>query len=393
MISVPEAQQLIIQHAEIFSSSTIPLHKAWGQTLAKDVFAPIAIPPFNQSAVDGYAFAFKNLDTSYHICGEIPAGTTHKMTPQPHEAVRIFTGAMVPNTCDTVIMQEFTNVENQQLFIEDKGLKKGANIRKKGYQIAEKDLALAKGTILNAGAIGFLATLGFTNIEVAQLPSISIIITGNELVKPGQKLAEGQIYESNSLMLQAAFQSLHISPSIIFVKDNADATFQAISKAIQQSDIVVLSGGISVGDYDFVKQGLEANGVKEIFYKVAQKPGKPLFFGKKGTKAIFGLPGNPAAALTCFYEYIFPYIKKGLGCPSPFLITLRLPLSKSIQQKPGRAVFMKAFTDFNTVTPLEGQNSDALQSFARANAFILTPAEAATIEEGALITVHLLPKT
>lgn len=393
MISVPEAQQLIIQYAETFPTSTIPLTKALGRTLTKDIFSPIAVPPFPQSAVDGYAFSFKAIDAFYFIADEIPAGSTRKISTQENEAVRIFTGAMVPNTCDTVIMQEFTKVENQQLFIQDKGLKKGANIRQKGYQIAENDLALPKGIVLNSGAIGFLAALGFTEVEVAQLPSVSIIITGNELIKPGQKLEKGQIYESNSLMLQAAFQSLNITPKIIHVKDDANATSQAISSAIQQSDIVVLSGGISVGDYDFVKQGLEVNGVKEIFYKVAQKPGKPLFFGKKHTKAIFGLPGNPAAALTCFYEYIFPYIQKGFGNNSPFLTTLRLPLSKSIQQKPGRAVFMKAFTDFNTVTPLEGQNSDALQSFARANAFILTPAKAAKIKEGELITVHLLPKT
>lgn len=391
MLSVSEAQQLIIQHALTSKTTSIALADTLNYVLAEDIIAPMPIPPFNQSAVDGYAFCFNSKTNSYTIVDEVPAGDTRKIKLKPNEAVRIFTGSKVPENCDTVIMQEFTKVENNQLFLQDDNLQKGGNIRTKGYQIKQGDKALTKGTVLNPAAIGFLATLGITNINVFILPKVSILITGNELVAPGEQLQEGQIYESNSLMLKAAFEKINISPTFIHIKDNQSATTKAIATALNSSDIVVLSGGISVGDYDFVQQGILENGVSQLFYKVAQKPGKPLFFGKKENKAVFGLPGNPAAALTCFYEYIYPYINLSFGRKQAFLNQLQLPLSKDIKQKPGRATFLKATTDFKTVTPLEGQNSDALQSFTYANALLLTPADATIIKKGELVNVHLLP--
>jgi molybdopterin molybdotransferase len=391
MISVSEAQQLIIKHSSASKPTTIALKDALNYVLTEDITAPIPIPPFNQSAVDGYAFCFNTNNNSYTIVDEIPAGDTRKIDINANEAARIFTGSKVPENCDTVIMQEFTKVENNQLFIDDENLKTGGNIRTKGYQIKQGDTALSKGNVLNPAAIGFLATLGITEVSVFTLPKVSILITGNELVAPGEKLDEGQIYESNSLMLKAAFEKMNISPTISYLKDNQEATTNAITNALNNADMVILSGGISVGDYDFVQQGILENGVSQIFYKVAQKPGKPLFFGKKENKAVFGLPGNPAAALTCFYEYIYPYINLSFGLKQAFLNQLQLPLSKDIKQKPGRATFLKATTDFKTVTPLEGQNSDALQSFAYANALLLTPADAKIIKKGELVNVHLLP--
>ena len=391
MITVKDAQENIIKNTSLAKIIEVDLSSALGSHLAVDLYSPHPIPFFNQSAVDGYAFNFNQLLASYTIVEKIPAGDTRRITINEGEAARIFTGSKVPDGCDTVIMQEFTKVENNQLFVDDENLKTGGNIRTKGYQVKQGDTALSKGSVLNPAAIGFLATLGITEVNVFTLPKVSILITGNELVPLGEKLAEGQIYESNSFMLKAAFEKMHISPRIIHIKDDQKATTNAITNALNNSDIVVLSGGISVGDYDFVQQGILENGVTQIFYKVAQKPGKPLFFGKKENKAVFGLPGNPAAALTCFYEYIFPYINLSFGLKQAFLNQLQLPISKDIKQKPGRATFLKATTDFKTVTPLEGQNSDALQSFAHANALLLTPADAAMIKKGELVTVHLLP--
>ena len=389
MISVSEAQQLIIKHSSASKPTTIALKDALHYVLAEDIIAPMPIPPFNQSAVDGYAFCLNS--NNYKVVDEVPAGDTRKIKLNPNEAVRIFTGSKVPENCDTVIMQEFTSVQNNELTTNDDKLQKGANIRTKGYQIKQGEVALPKGTKINAGAIGFLASLGIAKVKVFSLPIVSILITGNELIPLGEKLEEGQIYESNSLMLKTAFEKMSISPTFIHIKDNQTATTKAITTALNNSDIVVLSGGISVGDYDFVQQGILENDVKEIFYKVAQKPGKPLFFGKKENKAVFGLPGNPAAALTCFYEYIFPYINHSIGAKQTFLTKLQLPISCNFNKKAGRANFLKAITDFKNVTPLEGQNSDALQSFAHANALILASSKATTLQKGELVEVHLLP--
>lgn len=391
MITVKDAQQEIIKHTSLAKIIELKLADALNGYLAEDICSPYPIPFFNQSAVDGYAFKFNDSSSSYTVVEEIPAGDTRKITIKEGEAARIFTGSKVPDGCDTVIMQEFTDVNEKQLYLKDKGLKKGSNIRTKGYQIEKGTLALKKGTKITPAAIGFLATLGFTTVKIHAFPSAHILVTGSELVKPGNSLKEGQIFESNSAMLEAGFKQLKIHPTVVSIKDNLEGTTIAVKEALEQSDMLVLSGGISVGDYDFVYEALIKNGVEELFYKVNQKPGKPLFFGKKGHKVVFALPGNPAAALNCFYEYVYPCIRFKMGNESPFLPIMHLPISETILKKEGRAHFYKAFTDFKTVTPLGGQNSDALQSFVWANCLMFVKEGLIEINKGDLVEVHLLP--
>ncbi|OFY96882.1 MAG: hypothetical protein A3K10_07325 [Bacteroidetes bacterium RIFCSPLOWO2_12_FULL_31_6] len=192
-------------------------------------------------------------------------------------------------------------------------------------------------------------------------------------------------------MLQAALEKLSIQPVIYAVKDNQLETEQLISRVLEKADLLILSGGISVGDYDFVKESLIKNQVKEVFYKIKQKPGKPLFFGNKDQKAIFALPGNPAAALNCFYMYVLPAINISMGSNAPFLPKLKLPLAEKYTKKEGRAQFLKAIFSENKVSLLEGQDSDALQSFTLANGLIYIPAEKETVAEDELVDVYLLP--
>lgn len=391
MITVKDAQENIIKNTSLAKIIEVDLSSALGSHLAVDLYSPHPIPFFNQSAVDGYAFNFNQFLTSYTIVEEIPAGDTRRITIKEGEAARIFTGSKVPDGCDTVIMQEFTDVNEKQLYLKDNGLKKGSNVRTKGYQIEKGALALKKGTRITPATIGFLATLGFTTIKIHAFPSAHILVTGSELVKPGNSLKEGQIFESNSSMLEAGFKQLKIHPTVVSIKDNLKGTTSAVREALEQSDVLVLSGGISVGDYDFVYEALMKNGVEEVFYKVNQKPGKPLFFGTKEHKVVFALPGNPAAALNCFYEYVYPCIRYKMGHESPFLPIMHLPVSETILKKEGRAHFYKAITDFKTVTPLGGQNSDALQSFVWANCLLFIKEGLDEINTGDLVEVHLLP--
>lgn len=391
MITVKDAQENIIKNTSLAKIIEVDLSNALGSHLAVDLYSPHPLPFFNQSAVDGYAFNFNQFLTSYTIVEEIPAGDTRRITIKEGEAARIFTGSKVPDGCDTVIMQEFTDVNEKQLYLKDNGLKKGGNVRTKGYQLEKGALALKKGTRITPATIGFLATLGFTTIKIHAFPSAHILVTGSELVKPGNSLKEGQIFESNSSMLEAGFKQLKIQPTVVSIKDNLEATTKAVREALEQSDVLVLSGGISVGDYDFVYEALMKNGVEEVFYKVNQKPGKPLFFGTKEHKVVFALPGNPAAALNCFYEYVYPCIRYKMGHESPFLPIMHLPVSETILKKEGRAHFYKAITDFKTVTPLGGQNSDALQSFVWANCLLFIKEGLNEINKGDLVEVHLLP--
>lgn len=391
MITVSEAKKILIANCNKACMVELSLSDSLNLYLAEDIYAPINVPSFNQSAMDGYAFKFKDVESELNVVDEIAAGDTRELEFGETEAVRIFTGAKVPDSFDTVVMQELTEVKSNKLIVKDKGLKLGGNIRKEGHQIKQGDLALKEGKKIDPATIGFLASLGITKIKVYKKPSVTILVTGDELIKPGNPIKKGQVYESNTFMLKAALEQLNITADVVFLKDNFNDTKLAIKQALSSSDLLILSGGISVGDYDFVKPSLEENGVEELFYKVKQKPGKPLFFGKKEGKLVFALPGNPAAALNCFYMYVLPAINTALGNPKPFLAKTELPINQSYKKKSGRAEFLKAYSNREVIELLEGQGSDVLLSFSKANCLVYLSDEITEIEQGKIVEVFNLP--
>ncbi len=394
MISVNEAKKEVVKNSKHLSKNILSVENALDCVLANDIFSPINLPPFNQSSMDGYAFILEDLlnNIPIHIIGEIAAGKNFSYKLKSGEAIRIFTGAKIPEGSNCVVMQEKTTVEGIKLNINDSKLIKGANIRYKGAQINSGQLALKKGTVLTPASIGFIASMGINTVEVYSKPKISIIITGSELQKPGSTLIEGNVFESNSYSLIAALKNMLIKPiKIETITDNKEETYQAIKKAIEESDLVILTGGISVGDYDFVSETLEELKVETIFYKVKQKPGKPLFFGKKNDTLVFALPGNPAAVLTCFYNYVYPSIKIMQGHSNIFLRTLMLPISKEFLKNKALSYFLKSKINANSVTPLEGQESYILSSFAVADSLIYLPENSELITKDTLVEVFLLP--
>jgi len=374
MVSIQEAISLIDQHTSIGNSKNTLLSKTLGSYLLEDVYAPIDMPPFNQSAMDGYAICYDKLHTNqFTIIDEVKAGDNNTTKLTAGQAVRIFTGAAIPQGSNAVIMQENTSVKDYTLSIKDE-LKHFKNIRPKGEQINTGEIALKKGTKLNPAAIGYLATLGITMVKVANKPSITIVVTGNELVTPGEPLEFGQIYESNAIMLQTALLAKGFSDiEILKIKDNFDSTKTELKKALDKSNFVLVSGGISVGDYDFVGKALLELETKQVFYKVNQKPGKPLFYGIKNETQIFALPGNPASALTCFYIYIEMALQKYLGNPQYTQTTQEYQLTSSYNKKGIRAEFLKGKVTGNKVTILENQSSAMLNSYAQANVLIYLP--------------------
>jgi len=390
MISVKQAKELIKINVIPLSIIELNVIDSLDYFLAESIVAPISIPPFNQSAMDGYAFRYEEKNQPLRIADEVAAGDLREVNLESG-AVRIFTGAKIPEGFDTVVMQELTEVKDGFLKVKDDGLKYGGNVRLKGSQIEIGNVTLEKGTQITAAGIGYISALGLTKVKVYKLPRVAIIATGNELVKPGNELKEGQIFESNTFMLQAALNKLMIESTITVVEDNQLVTQNAIEEAIRNHDLVLLSGGISVGDYDFVKLSLEKLGVEDVFYKVKQKPGKPLFFGKTAGCYIFGLPGNPAAALSCFYQYAYPSIKLMMGGENVFLPKIKFPISKKLIKKEGRSVFYKAYTDYQSVTILDGQGSDMLKTFALANCFVYVSDEVEQINKNELVEVHLFP--
>lgn len=372
MVSVEQAKTILNNHIPNSIEIEISLLKGLNHVLAKDVYSPINMPPFRQSAMDGYAL---NLQESfnYTLIGEIKAGDNNQIVLKPGQAVKIFTGAAVPETANAVIQIEKTTCSNQSIIVNE-NVAVNTNIRPIAEQIEANQIALAKGSMLNAAAIGFLAGLGLETVCVYKKPVVGILVTGNELVKPGNNLTYGKIYESNSIMLQAALLNANFNSINTYeVNDDLVNTKNSIAKAIDENDIVLISGGISVGDYDFVKQALEELEVKSLFYKVNQKPGKPLYVGKTQDKLIFALPGNPAASLTCYHIYVAPILNSISTNSTPISNTIYKELSHNLMVNNTRSQFLKAISKENEVSVLSHQQSSMLNTFALANCLIYLP--------------------
>lgn len=386
MITVVEALDILNKIAICKNTIVLPLHLSKNHILAEEVCSPINMPPFRQSAMDGYAIHV-NKENVYQIIGEIKAGDAVNIKLAEGQAIKIFTGAKVPNDANAVIQIEKCNVKDQLLSLEIEP-KINQNIRPIGEQIQINEVALPKDTILNPAAIGFLAGLGITEVKVYKKPSVGIIVTGNELIQPGNPLTEGKVYESNGIMLQTAITDLTDDIIIYKVFDEYQATKKTIENAIALHDVVLVSGGISVGDYDFVYESLQEIGVETLFYKVNQKPGKPLFAGKINDKLIFALPGNPAASLTCYYVYVLPILKKMSGMLYSHNEFNQKELADDFIVNNTRSQFLKASFINNKVKVLSHQQSSMLNTFALANCLIYLPEGNYELKKGAIVDIY-----
>lgn len=389
MISVQEAFSTLQNNLPTLQEVAYPLFQARKHILAQSLFSPINMPPFRQSAMDGFALCLHDA-LVYEIIGEIKAGDSHLVELLPGQAVKIFTGAAVPDTAQAVIQIEKVAANGTQLLV-DELVKPDTNVRPIGEQISAGDLALEKGTLLNAAAIGFLAGLGFTNVTVYKKPKIGIVVTGNELTKPGMPLEYGKVYESNGIMLQSALiDAFYDAVTLYEVNDDFENTKNKLQDALTTNEVVLVSGGISVGDYDFVARALKELHVETLFYKVNQKPGKPLFAGKLNDKMVFALPGNPAACLTCFYVYVLPTLAILSGAVANYEQAVLLPLAHDYEVKNTRCQFLKANISNGETQILSHQNSSMLNSFSVANGLIYMPHGHYDLKKGEVVKVYLL---
>lgn len=403
MISASEAFALIQSRAVPLPPVVLPLEVLGGKVLAEDVLAPAGMPPFAQAGMDGYAVAWRATGPEatrggasgpeatrdgapgLTIRGEVPAGHAPTFVVAPGEAVRIFTGAMLPPGTDTVVMQERVRVEGDRLYIEDPALTKGAYVRAPGSDIAAGALALPKGTLLGPASIGLLAGLGLDQALVHPKPRVNLITTGNELQVPGRPLPPGQVYESNSFALRAALGKV----TYYTAPDEPEALKKIIAEALAFTDVLLLTGGVSVGDYDIVGEALAACGVTRVFHGVRQRPGKPFYFGMRDQQLVFGLPGNPSSVLTCFYLYVLPALERLGGRMES--APVRLPLAEPYHKAPGLTHFLKGRADATHATPLSAQESYRMSSYALANCLIRLPEEGSDFAPGDLVDVYRLP--
>ncbi|MGK5095378.1 gephyrin-like molybdotransferase Glp [Deltaproteobacteria bacterium TL4] len=399
MMHPDQALQIILEHTPFQPVETRPLEQVSGLILAEEVLASCAIPAFDNSAMDGYGVRAANLDSaspSFPVFLKkvdfVPAGTPNSRELQTGECYQIATGAEIPPGVDAVVMKESIKLEGEQvLFFRPP--QRGENIRLRGEDIQEGETVLQPGVRLAAPQIALLAAFGYARVKVYRPLHVAVLATGSELVDVSESLQPGQIRDTNSYMLEALIRELNCTCTRMgIVEDNPGLLRDKLKEALA-ADMVMISGGVSVGEHDYVKRVLGELGVEEVFWKVGIKPGKPFFFGKKGTQLIFGMPGNPASSYVVYEEFVKPALRKALGYTRPQPESLQAQLDSPITERSGRRQFLRACLRQENgkfyVQPMSFQGSHSLRSLAGANALIVVPENAPSFEIGSVVSVHL----
>ena len=400
MIPVQEALDKILTKIQFKGVEKIPLDQALGRVMAEDVVSRINNPPLDNSAMDGYALIAGDIQSAtpenpvkLEMVEEIAAGYTAKGTLKPGQTMRIMTGAPIPPGADAVLMQEDTQKDGDSILCLDRADVE-ENIRRAGEDIKIGESVLKKGTTLSPAHIGMLAVIGRSQIAVGQRPTVSILSTGDEILELDETPQGPQIFNSNGHMLAAQIKSAGGIPIYLGIAKDTEKDLMEKFEWALKADIVVSSGGVSVGDYDLVKSTLQKMGQDMLFWKVAMKPGKPLAFGRIGKTPIFGLPGNPVSSFVSFEQFVRPSLRKVLGCSDLSHKTVQAKLTRTIYKKPGRLHFLSSIVSWAdgeyTVTPAGEQGSGILKSAANANGLLIFPLEAEEIKQGQEVAVQLL---
>lgn len=394
---VEQARQLIRQFlAPVKEQQTIALRDAWKRTLATDVRSPMNVPPHNYSAMDGYAVRHADLGSaprSLKLVGSSFAGRPFAGQVGAGQCVRIMTGALIPDGCDSVVMQEHVKVSGDLIEVGT-GHRRGQNIRLTGEDIEKDSTVLTRGKLIGPAEMGLLASLGFSEVSVYRKLKIAIFSTGDELRQPGTALGEGQIYDSNRYSLIGLLTDL--GAEIIDlgnIRDDKDSIRAILQQASAQADVIIASGGVSVGEADFIKELLAEIG-EVVFWKLAMKPGRPLAYGKIGSCHFFGLPGNPVAVMVTFLQFVSDALRALMGQDPKPAFTFQALTTSPIRKAPGRTEFQRGVVSQDEegrwlVRTTGEQGSGVLSSMSKANCFIVLPVEQGNAEAGALVQVQL----
>ncbi|HSM29901.1 MAG TPA: gephyrin-like molybdotransferase Glp [Woeseiaceae bacterium] len=375
----------------------LAVRSALGRVLAADVVSAIDVPSHTNSAMDGYALVGADLpadgEIRLDVIGTSAAGRPFAGDVGPGQCVRILTGAPMPPGADTVVMQENVTRDGD-VAIVGAGEKAGQHVRQAGEDIAAGSVALHAGTRLMPAEIGILASLGVGEVSVRRRPRVAFFSTGDELRSVGEPLGEGHIYDSNRYTIFGMLTRLGVEPlDMGVIRDDRAAVEQAFADAAGAADAIVTSGGVSVGDADFVAETLERTGTVG-FWKVAMKPGRPIAFGRIGEALFFGLPGNPNSVMATFYQLVQPALQALAGLPDPAPpLTVQAVSASALKKKPGRREFQRGVLsrsdDGRLVVRKTGhQGSGVLSSMAAANCFIVLPEDAGPVSEGDEVTVQ-----
>ncbi|MEE4378732.1 MAG: gephyrin-like molybdotransferase Glp [Candidatus Competibacteraceae bacterium] len=396
-LPITEALRLIEEGLKPLSGyEKLALRSALGRVLLRDTHSSLAVPAHTNSAVDGYALRIADVPGSdpvaLQVIGTAWAGTPFAGKVEPGTAVRIMTGAVLPSGADCVVMQEHVRRDDHQVWVGTP-LKPGQNIRQAGEDLAAGAMVLPTGRRLSPADLGLLASLGIAEVEVRRRPRVAFFSTGDELRSLGETLGEGDIYDSNRYTLYAMLTRLGVQViDMGVVRDRREDLLAAFQEAGRNADVVITSGGVSVGEADLVKEILKRSG-QVNFWKIAMKPGRPLAFGQIGNALFFGLPGNPVSVMITFYEFVQPALQRLMGQPPTPPLTFKVPCLSRLRKRPGRTEFQRGVLERQpdgslAVHGTGDQGSGILKTMSRANCLIVLPHDSGTVEAGMLVDVQ-----
>ena len=395
LISVAEAQRLVLERAHRLDPERVPVERAAGRVLAETAGALVDLPPFPSSAMDGFAVRAGDAGVGARlpVVARIAAGSPADRPLQAGEAMAISTGGAVPEGADTVIPLELVEDSGDAIEIRE-AVASGANVRERGSDVRTGDTILEPGMRLGPAQVGALAAAGIHEVQCAKRPRVGILVTGSELKQPGAELGPGEIYESNGLLLATALQLAGAVPAQLgVVGDDADELERAMERALLGFDMLVTSGGASVGPHDLVRETQAGLRVEEIFWGVAVKPGKPVAFGVRRDHLVFNLPGNPVSVLVTFELFVRPAVNALLGLPEPEPAFRQGALTASVRRNPDRDQFIRARArregDAVALEPISGQESHMIARAGRADALIEVVAGDGEVAAGS--SVRYLP--
>lgn len=400
MIQVAEAEHIVLSESRDYGTEAIAFDASLGRVLAENIRTDRDLPPYDRVAMDGIAIRYSEFEAgtrAFTIQGTQAAGDEPIEADGSNTCIEIMTGAALPEGFDTVVRYEDIVTGNGIATIQVEDIRKGQNIHRKATDKKANEIVVSAGQVIGSTVINMAASVGKTVLQVKTLPKVVVITTGEELVQPGETPTPYQVRQSNNYAMQAVLRQYRLEATLLHIPDNATIAEEQLSQCLQDYDVLILSGGVSKGKFDYIPQVLEALQVKQLFHKVQQRPGKPFWFGRDGNgKLVFAFPGNPVSTFLCLHRYFLPWLRKSLGIRSPSHALAIL--NEDFSFKPALQYFLQVRLHIDEdgrllATPVEGHGSGDFTNLLQANAFMELPAEKDNFKQGEVYRIWTFKST